>query len=117
MNSDYYSAEKSAGMAQEDPAPGKLCCCEELKQSVADKLCRAASTLEKTAAEHEKNSDLADVEKHAAQWLNKSSDYIRQFDYEREQANARNHIARNPGRSLMIAGAAGLVLGVLLRKI
>lgn len=111
------SADKTTGAETEHSNAGKSCCCEDLKQSVATRLQRAADALEKTAAEHGENSDLADVEKHAAQWLNKSSDYIRQFDYEREQANARNHIARNPGRSLMIAGAAGLVLGVLLRKI
>ena len=116
MNSDYYSADKSAGTAQKDPDPDKPCCCEELKQSVADRLCRAASTLEKTAADHEKNSDLADVEQHLAQWLNQSAEYIRQFDYAREKTNVSSHIADNPGRSLMIAGAAGLVLGILLRK-
>jgi ElaB/YqjD/DUF883 family membrane-anchored ribosome-binding protein len=48
--------------------------------------------------------------------LNQSAEYVREFDYKREQTNVRNHIARNPGRSLVIAGAIGLTLGILLRK-
>lgn len=109
-------ADKTTGSETENPHSSKPCCCEELKQSVADKLRQAADALAKTATEHGENSDLADFEKQAAQWLNQSSDYIRQFDYEREQANVRNHIARNPGRSLAIAGAAGLLIGMLTRK-
>lgn len=116
MSSDYSSAEVAAGAETEHANPDKPCCCEELKQSVADRLQRAAKTLNRTAAEQKENSDLADFEKHAAQWLNQSAEYIREFDYEREQANVRTHITRNPGRSIAIAGAVGLILGVLLRK-
>lgn len=64
MNSDDHSAEKPVGTAKGNSDSGKPCCCEELKHTVAVRLQRAAETLGKTAADHEKTS------------------YIRQFDYE-----------------------------------
>lgn len=116
MNNDYYATDKAAAQTPQQSNPGKPCGCEELKQSLAARLNRAAAALDKTAAEHGENSNLTEIEQQAAQWLNQSADYVRQFDYEREQANVRNHIIDNPGRSLAIAGATGLVLGILLRR-
>lgn len=116
MNSDYSSSDKAAGTETEHSNLGKPCCCEDVKNSIVDRLRRAAAALDKTATEQGENSGVAEFEQHAAQWLNQSAEYIRQFDYEREEANVRKHIAQNPGRSLMIAGAVGLVLGILLRK-
>lgn len=117
MNSDYSPTKNIEDTAPKDSSPGKPCCCEGLKQSVADSLCQAATALEQTASEHGGDSGLAEVEQHAARWLHQSANYVRQFSYEHEEANLRKHISHNPGRSMAIAGAAGLVLGILLRKI
>lgn len=116
MNSDYSSTTNAAGTQTDQTKADNSCSCDELKQTVADKFRRAAAALDKAAIKQDENSDLGDFEQHVAQWLSQSADYIQQFDYEREQANVREHIVRNPGRSVAIAGAAGLVLGILLRR-
>ncbi|MBD1400579.1 hypothetical protein [Pelovirga terrestris] len=117
MSSDYSATKDTEDTAPKDSCPDKPCGCEGLKQSVADSLCQAATALEQTASTHDGGSGLAEVEQHAARWLHHSADYVRQFSYEHEEANLRKHISHNPGRSMVIAGAAGLVLGILLRKI
>lgn len=117
MSSDYSPTKNTADTAAKDSDPDKPCGCDGLKQSVADGLYRAATALDQTVSEHGDKSALADVEQHAVQWLHQSADYIRQFNYEHEEANLRKHINHNPGRSMAIAGAAGLVIGMLLRKI
>ncbi|MFO7577534.1 MAG: hypothetical protein R6W66_07385 [Pelovirga sp.] len=113
MNRDYDSTDKAARTGTDPSNPGTFCFCKEAKQSVANRLRRAAAALDKTAAAHEESPGLADFEKHAARWLYQSSDYMNQFDCGREVSRVRDRIARSPGRSLVIAGAVGLVLGLL----
>jgi ElaB/YqjD/DUF883 family membrane-anchored ribosome-binding protein len=96
--------------------PDKSNCGGEVRQSIADTLQQAAESLGKAASGHQQQSGLAGLEKHVAEWLDQSATYVRQFDYEREQARAREHVTRHPGRSLLIAGAVGLALGALLRR-
>ena len=52
----------------------------------------------------------------AADWLDQSADYVRQADMRQVKADVENQIRRNPGRSLLVAGAVGLFLGALIRR-
>src|SRR5258706_16393419 len=52
----------------------------------------------------------------AANWLDQSADYVRQANAEQMKADVANQIRRNPGRSLLVAGAIGLFLGALVRR-
>ena len=52
----------------------------------------------------------------AADWLDQSADYVRQADMQQVKADVENQIRRNPGRSLLVAGAVGLFLGALIRR-
>ena len=52
----------------------------------------------------------------AADWLDQSADYVKQADMQQVKADVANQIRRNPGRSLLVAGAVGLFLGALIRR-
>ncbi len=52
----------------------------------------------------------------ASEWLNQLAEYIRQFDYEPADAWVREFVRLSPGRSILIAGGVGLILGAILRR-
>ena len=90
---------------------------DRIKVTVADKLKQAAETLEqKSASPTERPTALAGYGNQAAGWLNSSADYIRDMDPKQLKTDVQNEVRRNPGRSLLIAGAAGLILGALFRR-
>ena len=90
---------------------------DNIKGAVADKLHTAANTIHERAGQRgEQNRAIADYGHQAADWLDRSADYVREIDPQRIKADVENQVRRNPGRSLLIAGAAGLILGALLRR-
>ncbi|HKA23000.1 MAG TPA: DUF883 C-terminal domain-containing protein [Blastocatellia bacterium] len=88
---------------------------DDVKQRVADKLHAAAQTIQSKAAENQQ-SQLAGYANTAAEWLDDTSTYIRNADSQRIKSDIQTKVRRNPGKSLLIAGAAGLLLGVLIRR-
>ncbi len=89
---------------------------ENIKNSIADQLKTAAEMLdEKSKGEHAQ-SGIGQYGKQASEWLDQSAGYVRQFDYEEAEASIRECIKQHPGRSLLIAGAVGLIIGVVLRR-
>jgi len=88
---------------------------DDVKQLVADKLHAAAETIQSKADEN-RQSPIAGYASTAAGWLDDTSSYIRNADSQRITSDIQNQVRRNPGRSLLIAGAAGLLLGVLIRR-
>ena len=52
----------------------------------------------------------------AADWLERSADYLSEMEPQRLKSDIENQVRRNPGRSLLIAGIVGLALGGLLRR-
>jgi ElaB/YqjD/DUF883 family membrane-anchored ribosome-binding protein len=90
---------------------------ENVKTTVADKLETAAGTLrEKVGRSQDPESAIASYGNQASKWLDSSASYIREMDPERVKTDIQDQVRRNPGRSLLIAGAAGLILGALLRR-
>ena len=86
-----------------------------MRTKLATVLRRAAEAL------HDKVSQLPDGRSdglglHAANWLDQSADYVKQADIEQMKVDVSNQIRRNPGRSLLIAGAVGLLVGALVRR-
>jgi len=86
-----------------------------VKQRVADSLHSAAETIQSKAAQNQP-STLSNYANNAAEWLDDTSSYIRNADSQRIKSDIQTQVRRNPGRSLLIAGAAGLLLGVLIRR-
>jgi ElaB/YqjD/DUF883 family membrane-anchored ribosome-binding protein len=89
---------------------------DKLKNAVADQLKNAAQTIEEKATSGEATGALAEYARKAADWLDSSSEYVRNLDPEQVKLEVEDKVRKNPGRSLLIAGAAGLLLGILVRR-
>jgi ElaB/YqjD/DUF883 family membrane-anchored ribosome-binding protein len=59
---------------------------------------------------------ISEIGKQAAEWLDQSADYVRHFEYERVDADFRDSVKKSPGRSLLIAGGIGLIIGAILQR-
>jgi ElaB/YqjD/DUF883 family membrane-anchored ribosome-binding protein len=89
---------------------------EGVKNAIADKLRGAAAVLGARAAEQDEQTDLAQYEKQASAWLAQSAECVREFDYKQTDAKVREYVGRRPERSLLIAGAVGLIVGSMIRR-
>jgi ElaB/YqjD/DUF883 family membrane-anchored ribosome-binding protein len=77
----------------------------------------AAGTVQEKAEQMgERNQNVAGYGQQAAGWLNRSADYVQDFSPQHLKSDIEEQVRRNPGRSLLIAGAAGLILGAILRR-
>ena len=89
----------------------------QIKTAVSSKVRSAASSIHRTANQvGNQQEGLSEYGHQAATWLERSADYIQDFEPQEVVDQVRQEVRRNPGRSLLIAGAAGLVLGVLFRR-
>jgi ElaB/YqjD/DUF883 family membrane-anchored ribosome-binding protein len=90
---------------------------ENVRNIIADKLHDVAEALGQKAADQDAQSGIAQYGKQASEWLGQSAEYVRRFDYhEQVDAGVRKYVGRSPGRSLLIAGAVGLIIGAILRR-
>jgi ElaB/YqjD/DUF883 family membrane-anchored ribosome-binding protein len=89
----------------------------QIKTNIADKLRSAAGSLKGQASRVAgRNENMTGYGNQAADWLNRSADYVEEFDPKQLRSDVESQVRRNPGRSLLIAGAAGLILGALLKR-
>jgi ElaB/YqjD/DUF883 family membrane-anchored ribosome-binding protein len=89
---------------------------QDFKNIVADKLHNAAGALRDRAGAPEAESGLARYGSQASEWLDQSAEYVREFDYKAANRRIQEYVRKNPGRSLLMAGVAGLALGTLIRR-
>jgi ElaB/YqjD/DUF883 family membrane-anchored ribosome-binding protein len=88
-----------------------------IKKTVSEKLRSAARVVADKAADPRLQDTLTGrYGPQVSSWLNSSADYVREMNVEQVKADLQQEIRRNPGRSLLIAGAFGLLLGSLLRR-
>jgi ElaB/YqjD/DUF883 family membrane-anchored ribosome-binding protein len=87
---------------------------DTIKEAVADKLHAAAGAIQQKAGQ--KQLDQGGYIGQAAGWLDNAAEYVRDVDPQRVKSDLQKQVRSNPGRSLLIAGAAGLFLGILLRR-
>jgi ElaB/YqjD/DUF883 family membrane-anchored ribosome-binding protein len=87
---------------------------DTIKEVVADKLHAVAGAIQQKAGQNQQ--DGAGYVGQAAGWLDNAADYVREVDPQRVKSDLKKQVRTNPGRSLLIAGAAGLLLGILLRR-
>ena len=88
---------------------------DSLKDTVADKMHAVAGAIQQKAEEN-RESPGAGYAGHAAEWLDGAAEYVREVDPKKVKSDIQKQVRSNPGRSLLIAGAAGLFLGFLLRR-
>ena len=89
---------------------------ENVKTIIADKIQKAAEALGEKATNPEAHYGMAQYGKQASEWLEQSADYVREFDYIQVDASIREYVGKKPGRSLLIAGGVGLMIGAILRR-
>lgn len=86
---------------------------DNIKSTVADKLKSAAAALK---ARGDQNANVSDYTSQASTWLSGAADYVRDADPSQIKTDIQRQVRSNPGRSLLIAGAAGLLLGAIFRR-
>ena len=89
---------------------------KQIRTTAADKLQAAAQTLHQKADRSGQSSEVSALGHRAADWLERSADYLTEMEPQRLKSDIENQVRRNPGRSLLIAGIVGLALGGLLRR-
>jgi ElaB/YqjD/DUF883 family membrane-anchored ribosome-binding protein len=89
---------------------------EKLKNIIADKIHDVAKSMGEKTADSDTHSGMAQYGNQASEWLDQSSEYVRQFDYEKANARVREYVGKSPGASLLIAGGVGLFIGAILRR-
>jgi ElaB/YqjD/DUF883 family membrane-anchored ribosome-binding protein len=88
----------------------------KVKDIIADKLHNAAEALGEKTTGRDAQSGIAHYGKRASEYLDQSAEYVQQFDYEQVDAGVREYVGQSPGRSLLIAGGVGLIIGAILRR-
>ena len=116
MAIDNWAVDRTGGTAAEFQGSGKSSGFQNAKNMIADTLHHAAEALAEKAAKREAPSGIARYGKQASEWMDQSAEYVRQFDYKLEDARVREYVRQSPGRSLLIAGAVGLIVGAVLRR-
>lgn len=86
---------------------------DRAKKTAADKLQQAAQALQEKSSG---NSELGQYGQRAAAWLERTSDYVSDINPQQVKADLGKQVQQNPGRTLLIAGGIGLLLGAVLRR-
>ena len=86
---------------------------DKIKSTLADKLKDAAGAIKQRAGEQGAVGNYAGK---AGTWLDSAADYVQHFDPQQAKQGLEKSVRSNPGRSLLIAGAAGLLLGAIFRR-
>lgn len=84
-----------------------------IKTTVAEKLHSAATAIRQKGGQNEATAGYAGQ---ASDLLNTAADYVRDIEPAQIKTDLQRQVRSNPGRSLLIASAAGLALGILLRR-
>jgi ElaB/YqjD/DUF883 family membrane-anchored ribosome-binding protein len=108
--------DKTEETSAEFKSSGKSSCYGNVKNIIADKLHNVAEVLDEKSTDQDVQCCMAQCGKHISEWLERSSEYVRQFDYKQAGAGVREYVKQNPGRSIIIAGAVGLIIGAVWRR-
>lgn len=86
-----------------------------IKDTVANKLHDVAEVIQQKASQNQ-NTTLSAYAGQASNWIDDAAEYVREADPQKLKSDVQDQVRRNPGRSLLVAGAAGLLLGFLIRR-
>jgi ElaB/YqjD/DUF883 family membrane-anchored ribosome-binding protein len=108
------SIESSSLAHESRPLESKT---DAIKKTVSEKLRTAARAVADKATDPRMQDTLTGrYGPQVSSWLNSSADYVSEMNVEQVKSDLQQQVRRNPGRSLLIAGAFGLLLGSLLRR-
>lgn len=86
------------------------------KHTVAEKLWNVSEKLQRQSNRTDINPEFSRYGQQTADWLGRSADYINDLNPQQLKADVQNQVRANPGRTLLIAGGIGLLLGSVLRR-
>ncbi|HWN98331.1 MAG TPA: hypothetical protein VNS63_03570 [Blastocatellia bacterium] len=86
---------------------------DNIKDKVAQGLKSAAGSLKQR---RQQDGVVSAYANQLSGWLDSASDYVRDVNVSQVKNDIQRQVRTNPGRTLLIAGAAGLVLGALFRR-
>ena len=109
------TADNTTGTAEEIIGSNKPTGFENAKNIMADKMHHVAEAINEKAADQDPLCDITQYGKQASEWLDQSAEYVRRFNFEHADAKIREYVRQSPGRSLLLAGAAGMMIGAILR--
>lgn len=89
---------------------------DRIQTRIADKLRQAAKTLLGKTENNQTPHEAENLGSQASAWLQNSADYIEQIEPKKIKDDITEQVRRNPGTSLLVAGAAGLILGAIFRR-
>ena len=89
---------------------------DQTKRVVADKLHNVSEKLLQQSNRNDINRDLSHYGQQAAEWLEQSANYVSDLNPQKIKDDVKNQVRANPGRTLLIAGGIGLLLGTVLRR-
>ena len=90
---------------------------DNMKEALADKLRSAARQMRNKAYRSDTSTDVtSQYGPQVADWLDKGAGYVSRFDAAKVKSDIERKARQNPGGALLVAGAVGLALGVLLRR-
>ena len=116
MGVNNWKADKPEETSAEPQNSKKSTGFDSVKNIIADKLHIVAETLGEKVADPGKQPGVAHYGNQVSGWLDQSAEYIRQFDHNQANARVREYVGKRPGRSLLIAGGVGLIIGAILRR-
>jgi ElaB/YqjD/DUF883 family membrane-anchored ribosome-binding protein len=116
MGKNNRTTDKTEETSAESQTSDKSTGFENVKNIIADKLHNVAETLGEKAADPGEQPGIAHYGNQVSGWLEQSAEYVRQFDYVQADARVREYVGKRPGRSLLIAGGVGLIIGAILRR-
>jgi hypothetical protein len=86
---------------------------DNIKEKVADGLKSAAASLKPKGPQ---NGAMSDYASQASGWLDNAADYVEDLNVPQVKSDIQRQVRANPGRALLIAGAAGLIIGAMFRR-
>ena len=116
MGINNWKADKTEETSAKSQDLKKSTGFENVKTILADKMDKAAEALGEKATNPDAHCGMAHYGKQASEWLEQSAEYVRHFDHNQANARVREYVGQRPGRSLLIAGGAGLIIGAILRR-
>jgi len=116
MGINNCEGDKAGETATGLQGSGKSTGFDSAKNTIADKLHGFAEAIGERVARQDGQSGIAHYGKRASEFLDHSAEYVRQFDYHQTDMQVRECVKQSPGRSLVIAGAVGLMIGVILKR-
>lgn len=89
---------------------------DRLKVRIAGKLRQAAETLYRKTEDIQTSRGAPNLGPQASAWLHNSADYIEQMEPKKIKEDITEQVRRNPGKSLLVASAVGLILGAIFHR-